>query len=656
MNARIIIEEISPVVDAGRYPAKAATDEDVEFGATIWTEGRATVAAAVLWRPEGGDERARTVPMRPADPGADRFAAHAAAERVGPWAFRVDAWIDPWAGWTADVAAKLADGWDAPRLANDLESGARLLERCARRASAQRAASLLEAVARLRDTRLELTERLSGALSERVRAAVADNPLRDGLTRSRWHRIGVERPLARAGAWYEFFPRSTGGRDADGRPVHGTFATAAAQLPRIADLGFDVVYLPPIHPIGSTARKGPDNSLTAGALDVGSPWAIGSADGGHDAVHPGLGTVADFERFVAEARRLGLEVALDLAFQCSPDHPWVTEHPEFFTERPDGSIAFAENPPKQYQDIYPLDFERGGTALYAELLRVVLCWIGRGVRIFRVDNPHTKPVGFWERLLADVRAQYPDTIFLSEAFTRPAVLKGLAKAGFSQSYTYFTWRTGKEELGEYLTELAADRHFLRPNFFVTTPDILPVQLHSGDPRLFAVRAALAALLGPSWGVYSGFELCEHQPLEPGSEEYRSSEKYELRPREWTGSAPERDLQPWIRELNRLRRRHPALLSLRTLRFHPVDDERLLAFSKHDERTGETVFVLVTLSPDRVAEAELTLRPDLPGLEADGTVDARDARTGEPVRLSGGTVKIDPARGVARVLTWTARRG
>ncbi|MCX3061461.1 alpha-1,4-glucan--maltose-1-phosphate maltosyltransferase, partial [Streptomyces sp. GXMU-J5] len=367
----------------------------------------------------------------------------------------------------------------------------------------------------------------------------------------------VERERALYGAWYELFPRSTGGWDAEGRPVHGTLRTAADALERVAAMGFDVVYLPPVHPIGRTFRKGRDNALVAGPDDVGVPWAIGSPDGGHDAVHPRLGTLDDFDVFVRRAGELGLEVALDFALQCSPDHPWVDKRPEWFRQRPDGSIAYAENPPKKYQDIYPLDFDRDMPGLVEETVRILRFWTEHGVRIFRVDNPHTKPVVFWEQVISAVNRADPDVIFLAEAFTRPAMMRVLAEVGFQQSYTYFTWRNGKHELTQYAEELAGAESAcrMRPNFFVNTPDILHAYLQEGGRPAFEVRAVLAATLSPSWGMYSGYELCENTPLRPGSEEYLHSEKYELRPRDWAAAEREgRSIAPFITRLNEIRRR------------------------------------------------------------------------------------------------------
>ncbi|MFB7249063.1 alpha-1,4-glucan--maltose-1-phosphate maltosyltransferase, partial [Streptomyces populi] len=384
-------------------------------------------------------------------------------------------------------------------------------------------------------------------------AVLAEYPLRELVTSSQALPLLVERERALFGSWYEFFPRSESGQVDP--PVHGTLRTAAGRLPAIARMGFDVVYLPPVHPIGTTWRKGPGNTLSAGPDDVGVPWAIGSPEGGHDAVHPALGTMEDFDAFVARAAALGLEIALDFALQCSPDHPWVDKHPEWFHHRVDGTIAYAENPPKKYQDIHPIAFDRDMPGLVRETVRILRHWMEHGVRIFRVDNPHTKPVVFWEQVIAEINATDPDVIFLAEAFTRPAMMRTLAEIGFQQSYTYFTWRNTKQELTEYLTELAGDSAArMRPNLFVNTPDILHEFLQTGGRPAFELRAVLAATLSPAWGIYSGYELCENTPQRPGSEEYLHSEKYQLRPRDWAAAEHEgRTIAPLITRLNRIRR-------------------------------------------------------------------------------------------------------
>jgi len=447
-----------------------------------------------------------------------------------------------------------------------------------------------------------------------------------GETRS----VLVERERAAFSAWYEFFPRSVGA--SLDPPRSGTFQTAARRLPDIAAMGFDVVYLPPIHPIGTAFRKGRNNTLVPEDGDPGSPWAIGSADGGHDAIHPDLGTIDDFDAFVADVQSLGMEVALDLALQCSPDHPWVSAHPEWFTVRTDGTIAYAENPPKKYQDIYPLNFDKDFDGLSHEVLRVVNHWIDHGVRIFRVDNPHTKPVKFWEWLIATVREQHPDVLWLSEAFTKPPMMHALAQVGFTQSYTYFTWRNGKWELEEYLTELSRDSvDFLRPNFFVNTPDILHAYLQYGGPPAFVIRAVLAAMSSPAWGVYSGYELFEHVAVRPGSEEYLDSEKYAYRPRDYEAAeGAGQSLAPLLKRLNAIRRAHPALHSLRNLHLHSVDDDNTLAFSKRAiaaDGTTDCVLVVINLDPHAVREATVHVDVEALGFDPGETYEVRDELTG-----------------------------
>ncbi|MDG4864435.1 alpha-1,4-glucan--maltose-1-phosphate maltosyltransferase, partial [Streptomyces sp. T-3] len=490
------------------------------------------------------------------------------------------------------------------------------------------------------------------------------HPLREHVTASRPLPLLVERERALFGSWYEFFPRSEGAVvPAAGPPVHGTFATAAERLPAIAAMGFDVVYLPPIHPIGTTFRKGRNNSLSPGPEDVGVPWAIGSPEGGHDAVHPDLGTIEDFDRFVAGAAELDLEIALDFALQCSPDHPWVEKHPEWFHHRADGTIAYAENPPKKYQDIYPIAFDKDMPGLVRETLRVLRFWMEHGVRIFRVDNPHTKPVVFWEQVLGDIRRTDPDVLFLAEAFTRPAMMHTLAKAGFQQSYTYFTWRNSKQELADYAAELSGDAAaYMRPNFFVNTPDILHAYLQDGGRPAFEVRAVLAATLSPTWGVYSGYELCENVSLRPGSEEYLDSEKYQLRPRDWESAQREgRSIAPLITALNRIRRRHPALRRLRPLRFHDTDNDAVLAYSKtvtysKTDREGQnaeqsnTVLVVVNLDPHHTQEATVSLNMPELGLDWHDSMPVCDELTGETYHWGRANyVRLEPGRSPAHIL-------
>ncbi|WP_370012366.1 alpha-1,4-glucan--maltose-1-phosphate maltosyltransferase [Nocardia cyriacigeorgica] len=647
MTGRIAIDDTAPFIPGGR-PAKAVVGEVFPVRAVVWSEGHAAVAATLAVRGPGSSRTTR-IRMTP-DYEPDVFNATFTPNAPGTWTFRIEGWRDPIATWRAAVEAKLAVGQSAADLANDLETGARLFDRAAQAVPKKQFERLRAVAAALRSDE-QLPARVAPAFTDEVAEILRVTPLRDLVTRGPQHTVLVERQRALYGAWYEFFPRSTGGRDADGKPVHGSFATAAKDLPRIAGMGFDVVYLPPIHPIGEVNRKGRNNSLTAEPGDVGSPWAIGSAAGGHDSIHPELGTEDDFAEFVAAAERLGLEVALDLALQCAPDHPWVREHPEWFTTLPDGTIAYAENPPKKYQDIYPVDFDNDPDGLYAEVLRVVRHWIGLGVKIFRVDNPHTKPADFWEWLITTVRRTDPDVVFLSEAFTRPARLYGLARRGFSQSYTYFTWRVNKWELTEFGLELAAKADEARPNLFVNTPDILHESLQHGGPGMFAIRAALAATLAPTWGVYSGFELFEHQAVRPGSEEYLDSEKYELRPRPFAEAlARGESLEPWLTRLNEIRRAHPALRQLRCLHFHHVDNDALLAYSKFDPATGDAVLVVVNLNPFAAEQGMLSL--DLPaiGREWHDHPVVYDEVSGEEYHWAQTNyVRLDPTRAVAHIL-------
>jgi starch synthase (maltosyl-transferring) len=669
MIGRIPIQDIYPVVECGRWPAKAAAGETFEISATVFREGHDAVAAGVvLTDPEGG--RGRVLPMREVEPGTDRWVVEVTLPTEGNWHFRVEAWSDPVATWLHDANIKIPRGIDTDLMC---EEGARIFERAARavrQAGCDRCAhrsALLDVAGRLRDDELDPRARLALAQLPETASVLAVHPLRDLVTRGPRYRVRVDRRRALFGSWYELFPRSEGAILEDGAvPKSGNFRTAAERLPAVAGMGFDVVYLPPIHPIGETFRKGPNNTLHPEPYDVGSPWAIGSEEGGHDAIHPDLGTLDDFDAFVRRARGLGLEVALDLALQCSPDHPWVKEHPEWFTIRADGSIAYAENPPKKYQDIYPLNFDKDPKGVYAEVLRVVRHWMDHGVRIFRVDNPHTKPLGFWEKLLADIHSTDPDVLFLSEAFTRPPMLRGLAKIGFDQSYTYFTWKNSKADVESYLSELSHETsHYVRPNFFVNTPDILHEYLQNGGMPAFKIRAVLAALASPSWGVYAGYELAENTPVRPGSEEYLHSEKFELRPRDWAAAEREgRSLAPFITHLNLFRRAHPAVQELRNLRFHNVDHPDMICFSKrlpgaYDPSTrrhglGDVVLVVVNLDPHNTHEATVWL--DMPGLGLDWGAEfvVDDELSGESFHWrQANYVRLDPHINPAHVLSLRA---
>jgi starch synthase (maltosyl-transferring) len=649
-----VISDVEPVIECGRRPAKAVVGETFEVSATVIREGHELPGAGVVLRGPVG-ERLPLARMREIAPGTDRYGAEVAPSAEGSWRFHVEAWGDPIGHWQHDAGIKVPRGQDVELM---LTEGAALFDRAARspaRPPAHRAA--LAAVAlRLSDRGIAPWDRLAAADAEEITAILDEAPLRELLTRSAAYPLVVHRQRALYGAWYEFFPRSEGVQiDPMGRrePVGGTLRSAACRLDGIADMGFDVVYLPPIHPIGTTARKGRNNALHAGPGDPGSPWAIGSPDGGHDTIHPELGTFADFDAFVARTRELGMEVALDLALQTSPDHPWVTEHPDWFSHRADGTIAYAENPPKKYQDIYPLNFDQDPGGLYAEVLRVVRLWMSHGVRIFRVDNPHTKPLAFWERLLAEVDSTDPDVIFLAEAFTRPAMMHTLAKIGFHQSYTYFTWRNTAPELIGYLRELSGPAAaYMRPNFFVNTPDILHEYLQHGGPPAFRVRAVLAALLSPTWGVYSGFELCENVPVRPGSEEYLDSEKYAYRPRDWKEAEQEPNgIAPLLTRLNMIRKTHPALHWLRNLRFHYVDQPDMICFSKRSSRDEDTVLVVVNLDPYQPREATAWLDMAALGMDDRSQFVVTDELTGESYRWGQANyVRLDPATAPAHIFT------
>jgi starch synthase (maltosyl-transferring) len=681
---RIPILDVQPVVECGRRPAKAVAGETFQVSATVIREGHGALGAAVVLRDPAG-KTGPLIRLRELAPGSDRYGADVTVTSEGTWHFHVESWSDPIAHWDHDAGIKIPRGQDVELM---LTEGALLFERAARAirqppGAARPAAARtdLNALARkLKDRSLPPWDRLAAARTARIAAILAEYPLRDLVTRSGRMPVLVERLRALYGSWYEFFPRSEGVQfDPMGRrePISGTLHTAARRLAASADMGFDVVYLPPVHPIGTTFRKGRNNTLEARPGDPGSPWAIGAPEGGHDALHPDLGTFADFDAFVARARELGLEIAIDLALNASPDHPWVKEHPEWFTTRGDGSIAYAENPPKKYQDIYNFNFDNDPEGILAEFDRIVRLWMSHGVRIFRVDNPHTKPLKFWERLLASIRQTDPDVLFLAEAFTRPAMMATLAKVGFQQSYTYFTWRNTASELTEYLTELTGPAAaYMRPNFFANTPDILHEYLQHGGQAAFKIRAVLASMLSPSWGIYSGYELCESTPLRPGSEEYLDSEKYQYRPRDWDTAA--RDglgISGYIGDLNRIRRSHVALHWLRNLRFHHVDQSELICFSKRlygagtiserssgqaGPRAGEqggdaadTVLVVVNLDPHQAREATVWL--DMPELGMDWHEEftVKDELSGEIFSWGQANyVRLDPAVRPAHIFTVT----
>ncbi len=587
MVERFTVRDVSPVVECGTFPAKAAENEIIPFAATAFREGHDRIGVELtLMNPTGGI--IGPFPMSNQS-GSDRFEANFTTSHLGSWSFSIRVWSDPITTWQARAEVKIPGGFDIDL---ELREGADLFEQVIGTVDAIGAKTINRAIRAMRDTALSNSVRYAAATHTEVTKILTTHPIRENPGEYGPWPLLVERRRALVGSWYEFFPRSEG---ATLQPLKsGTFASAEQLLPHIAEMGFDVVYIPPIHPIGVVNRKGPNNNLVSGPSDPGSPWAIGSVLGGHDSVNPDLGSLDDFVHFVRAAQDLNLEIALDLALQCSPDHPWVTSHPEWFTHRGDGSIAYAENPPKKYQDIYPLNFDNDPDGLYDEIERIVLGWIDTGVHIFRVDNPHTKPVWFWRRLIGAINAQYPEVIFLAEAFTSEPMMRVLAQVGFQQSYTYFTWKNSKWELEEYLTELAGPKSaYMRPNLFTNTPDILSEYLQSGIPAAFEVRATLAAALSPTYGIYRGFEIYEHVALHPGSEDYLDSEKFQLRPRDKDFTrANDPHLVSYLTLLNQIRRTNPALQELRTLRFHPSDSPEIIAFSKRGGINGADVILTV----------------------------------------------------------------
>ena len=639
---RIPIRHLSPQQPDNLWPAKAFLGEVVPFQATVFKEGHDAIGVDLLLTdPAGVQTRHR---MSLVEEGTDRWQADTMLDSTGDWIWSVQAWQDEWATWLHNAEIKIPAGIDVQVT---LTIGAGLLVRASTAAPTNKV--LKDAAKTIASKSLAPTARLKAATDWRVRDEIDKQPLATLLTLSLPLTLHVERARAGVGSWYEFFPRSEGAkRSASGRWTSGTFRTAARRLPAVAQMGFDVIYLPPVHPIGTSFRKGPNNTTDAGPADPGSPWAIGSSEGGHDAIHPDLGTALDFTAFVDTAKNTGIEVAIDLALQCSPDHPWVSEHPEWFGHLPDGSIAYAENPPKKYQDIYPLNFDNDPVGLREEILRIVKHWIGLGVNIFRVDNPHTKPLQFWEWLLHEVNGEFPDVVFLAEAFTRPPMMHTLAQLGFQQSYTYFTWRNTKEELAEYLVEFSQETSdFLRPNLFVNTPDILSEYLQFGGPAAYKIRAAIAATASPSWGVYAGYELFEDVARQ-GSEENIDNEKYEYKARDFAAAEAEgRSLAPYLGQLNRIRAEHAALRQLRNLKLHWSDDDSILVYSKfldgRHTRSGrsDAIIVVANVDPHSVRETTVHLDPTRFGVEPGEQFEVTDLITKQ--KFSWGTdnyVRLD----------------
>jgi starch synthase (maltosyl-transferring) len=640
-KVRVVIENVTPRIDCGRVPIKRTTGETVVVEADVFTDGHDQVTAMMMYRHDSATEWHK-LPMKPL--GNDRFRAEFTVQQLGSYLYSVSAWVDHLESWRRGLLKK----YEARQDINlDLKTGALLAESMAERAHGTDSHRLREWAAAISDSRRDIEARVALSQTESIRELELRYP--DPGIVLNWDsplEVEVDRERARYSTWYEMFPRSAAAEPGK----HGTFADVQKLLPYVASMGFDVLYLPPIHPIGVTERKGPNNNPKSTAADPGSPWAIGGAEGGHKAIHPELGTLEDFKRLIAKAGEHGIEIALDIAFQTTPDHPYVREHPEWFLQRPDGSIQYAENPPKKYQDIYPFYFESdAGKALGAELRSVVEYWISQGVRIFRVDNPHTKPFPFWEGLIQEIRRLRPDVIFLAEAFTRPKVMYRLAKLGFTQSYNYFPWRNSKLELMEYFTELSQPpvSDFFRANLWPNTPDILPEYLQFGGRAGFMVRLVLAATLGASYGIYGpAFELMDDRPREAGSEEYLDSEKYQIR--HWNRDDPT-SLREFIALVNRIRRENAPLQSDRGLKFHVTDNDTLLAYSK-TKADGDSVLVVANVDPHHTQAGWLQLDLQTLGLPESGPFQVHDLLSGARFLWQGprNYVSLDPTHSPAHI--------
>lgn len=635
----LVIENVSPAVDGGRFALKRVVGDTVEVGADIYKDGHELITARVLYRGPG-DVELRAVPLH-YDYDLDRWFGRFTVDRVGQWEMQVEAWPDLFRTWRSFLEKRIEAGQD---IAPELLEGAALVRKRLSSEDVLDRTPLENAARTLADASESLETRLRVAFSQTLLDLMYGALGEHDASRSPGLPLVVDRREAAFAAWYELFPRSQG-TDPN---RHGTFADTERRIPEVAALGFDVIYLPPIHPIGFTHRKGRNNTRVAEPGDVGSPWAIGSRDGGHDAVHPDLGTLTDFRRLVKTSREFGIEIALDFALQCSPDHPWIKEHPEWFFIRPDGSIRYAENPPKKYEDIYPLNFwgERS-EGLWKACRDVLLFWVAQGVTTFRVDNPHTKPLAFWEWCIAEVKKQHPEVVFLSESFTRPKRMQGLAKLGFSQSYTYYTWKNTKQELTEYMQELSRPpvSDYYRPNFFANTPDILHEYLQHGGRPAFRIRLVLAGTLAPVYGIYSGYELCENEPVRAGSEEYLDSEKYEIRVRDWNAPG---NIKQDVARLNRIRRENPALQVLTNLQFVPTDSDHIIAYRKH--APGNEVLVVVNLDPHETHETTVHVPIEDLGIGTDELYEVTDVLTGTAYtwRGSHNYVRLDPREKVAHV--------
>jgi len=639
---RVIIEGITPAVDGGRFPVKRTVGDQVRVEADIFTDGHDALSASLLAHREGSEEWTE-ISMRPLV--NDRWAAAFRVAKLGRYGFKVQGWVDHFETWQRDLMKRITAESDT---AVDYLIGADLVAEAAGRATGDDAAWLRERAKILRAAKPP-AEMRTHAISPKLREMVLHYPDKRFATESKNELSVVVDPVrARFSAWYELFPRST----AEEPGKHGTFADCEKRLEYVAGMGFNVVYLPPIHPIGLAFRKGRNNATEAQPDDCGSPWAIGSVEGGHKAIHSELGTIEDFRHFVARAGELGLSVALDIAFQVAPDHPYVREHESWFRKRPDGTIQYAENPPKKYQDIFPLDFEsEDWAAMWEELKSVFLYWLDQGVTIFRVDNPHTKAFPFWEWVIGEIKREHPEVLFLAEAFTRPKVMQRLAKIGFSQSYTYFPWRNGKHEITAYLTELTQTpvREYLRPNQWTNTPDILTEFLQIGGRAAFAIRLLLAATLGANYGAYGpAFELLEDRPIRRGSEEYLDSEKYEIR--NWDLEWPD-SLRPMMTRVNEIRNNNPALENDWSLRFHSIDNDQLLCYSKESEDRSNLLLMVVNLDPNFTQSGFVTLPLDALAIPQDRGYEAEDLLTGERYLWHGerNYVELHPTRQSGHIL-------
>ena len=671
---RIVVMDVTPSAEQGMFPARVELGEPFEVTAQVFIEGRTKVGATAVLRNPRGREMQRAA-MTCANPGLDRWTVmlqagehsdlkpwdedYAAVKRqLGEWTVTIEGWEDTYTSWLHDARIKVQVGDDVE---NALETGAEMLNRWAHTADAHLSARdrkhLEQAAERMSDKERPASARLAEADNPRIEALHKTHPLRDGISESRPQRFKVERPKSSFAAWYQFFPRSEGAyRAEDGTIVQGNFKTALTGLDRAAEEGFDIVYLPPIFPIGVTNRKGRNNSLVAGPHDPGSPFGIGSELGGHDTVDPLLGTMDDFKAFVAHAHELGLEIALDFALQCSPDHPWVKQHPNWFRIKPDGTIAFAENPPKKYQDIYPIDFNADMPGIEREVERIMNLWIEAGVTIFRIDNPHTKPVRFWQDVIAAVTKKHPEVLFLAEAFTRPGMMRALSYVGFTQSHCYFPWRNTKEELAEYLLETNGnDGYYQHNTFWPTTPDILTAYVRDNGIAGHAVRAVLAAMGSPSWGIYNGYELIENRQR-PGFEEQIDNEKYEIKVRDWK-EADKYGIAELLGSLNEIRRNHPATRSYHNLTVLPTSDPSILAFARHTPAeltgTGQADTLIVVVNLDGYNAHQSTVHIELPelGLPTDRAITVRDELTGHEFQWGWDNfVSLAPWADVAHILS------